>query len=137
MFISVLSKSKSVSKRIGNSIILISDTFDRRCYSFLIFLSSLLGKGGEGKQIDVQQFPLVLPANPFIPGSKQPGTIQSGKNPPGLLQLICFQIPSNNFARLDHELTFNEAIESMAFKICDVDSDEGLSWEEVKACDVS
>ena len=53
------------------------------------------------------------------------------------MQLICFQIPSNNYGRSDHELTLNEAIESMAFKLCDADSDNGLSREEVKACDVS
>merc|ERR1712113_613838 len=88
-------------------------------------------KSGEGKQIGIWS----LPANPVIPGGKQPGTTQSGKNPPGLLQLICFQIPSNNLARLDHESTFNEAIESMVFQLCDADSNEGLSWEEVKACD--
>ena len=103
----------------------------------MTFLSTLLGKSGEGKQIDIQHFPLVLPANPFIPEGKQPDTTESGKNPPGLMQLICFQIPSNNYGRSDHELTLNEAIESMAFKLCDADSDNGLSWEEVKACDVS
>merc|ERR1711936_524548 len=98
---------------------------------FVIAILFSISKSGEGKQIDIWS----LPANPSIPSGKQPGTTQSGKNPPSLMQLICFQIPSNNYARLDHELTFDEAIESMVFKICDADSDNGLSWEEVKACD--
>merc|ERR1719450_1548919 len=98
---------------------------------FMIAILFYISKSGEGKKLDIQQFPVVLPGNQF----GQFGSIQPGKNPSGLLQLICFQIPSNNFARLDHESTFNEAIESMVFQLCDADSDEGLSWEEVKACD--
>ena len=33
-------------------------------------------------------------------------------------------------------MTNNEAIESMAFEVCDMDSDSGLTWEEVEACEV-
>ena len=33
--------------------------------------------------------------------------------------------------------TNDEAIESMAFEVCDIDSDSGLTWEEVEACEVS
>ena len=48
----------------------------------------------KGKQIDIWS----LPANPSIPSRKQPGTTQSGKNPPGLLQLICFQARVKDWA---------------------------------------
>merc|ERR1712025_813484 len=42
---------------------------------------------------------------------------------------------SNRNGLLDRGVTNNEAIESMAFEVCDMDSDSGLTWEEVEACE--
>merc|ERR1712050_555734 len=41
----------------------------------------------------------------------------------------------NRNGLLDRGVTNNEAIESMAFEVCDMDSDSGLTWEEVEACE--
>merc|ERR1712126_88553 len=36
---------------------------------------------------------------------------------------------------LGRGMTYDEAIESLAFEVCDIDSDSGLTWEEVEACE--
>merc|ERR1712126_68026 len=36
---------------------------------------------------------------------------------------------------LGRGMTNDEAIESLAFEVCDIDSDSGLTWEEVEACE--
>ena len=52
----------------------------------------------------------------------------------------CCKKCNQSFGRnglLDRGATNNEAIESIAFEVCDNDSDGGLTWEEVEGCEVS
>ena len=40
-------------------------------------------------------------------------------------------------SRLDYSQSVDEEIESLAFSICNTDSNPGLSWAEIEECEVS
>ena len=40
-------------------------------------------------------------------------------------------------SRLDYSQSVDEEIESLAFSICNIDSNPGLSWAEIEECEVS
>ena len=44
---------------------------------------------------------------------------------------------SQQSGRLGRSLSVNEEIESLAFSICETDSNPGLSWAEIEECEVS
>ena len=54
-----------------------------------------------------------------------------------------FEMDCRQLGRLDHSLSVNEEIaaneefESLAFSICETDSNPGLSWAEIEECEVS